>query len=204
MRMCVCHQANDYWGAGQTFLRTKNVLQLLAFYDFSQIKAECTATVCARLLLEHTFVRLFVVCVRGWWSSWLWVSFHEFPLRVLAFPQYLATLFDQMKELKKDPPPDMENHRMINCLFEWLVLATAILRVCALVGNSALGLRYHALLAFPSPYFPPQGKPKLEEVEEQLKTLRGEITQYTVNMKPFERDVSVCVRDLAFLPTGSL
>ena len=34
-----------------------------------------------------------------------------------------------------------------------------------------------------------QGKPKLLQMEQQLRELRAEVAEYAVNMKPLERDV---------------
>ncbi len=45
--------------------------------------------------------------------------------------QYLTEMFPAMRELKREPPPDIENYVYLNAVFKWIVLITAVMRVCS-------------------------------------------------------------------------
>ena len=111
-----------------------------------------------------------------------------------AWLQYLTEMFERMKEIKRSPPDDLEGFVLLRCLFQWLVLATAILRVRPRAGPMPVCVwRRLRVNKWGMHVEWSQSRPKMMEVEQQLNALRIDITEYTVNMKPLQREVSVCL-----------
>jgi hypothetical protein len=80
--------------------------------------------------------------------------------------QYLAELFPKLIPLNAEPPESASRFLLFQCLLKWIVLGTAIMR----------------------------GKPKIAELESELRRLRTEITEYTVKLRPMETEV--CGREI--------
>jgi hypothetical protein len=100
-------QAMDWWSAFKAFITAKGTLQKLAFFDYSSIAPSCKDKVISSPAM--LLVRLMPECC----------------LRA----QYLTDLFPRMKLLKERPPEGFEDFVLLRCVFQWVVLTTAVIRV---------------------------------------------------------------------------
>lgn len=75
--------------------------------------------------------------------------------------QYITELLEPVKAIHAHRPEDFDRFCVFECILEWLVLGTAIIR----------------------------GKPKIVALEVELRELRSKITDHSVNMKPLETAV---------------
>ena len=145
-------QKLDWFGAGQKFFRQQHRVNNLPFFDFMAVPES---------------KKELVSCCRGWHTAVTVTNGHD-PADLVCcmvtprLPmQYLTELLPQVQYLQANPPEELSRFVVLDCVLNWLMLGTAIIR----------------------------GKPKIVALELELRKLRSTITEYTASLKPWEIEV---------------